>query len=197
MERVKEDANTGGLYLLIFLLCLVIASDGSCGSKQNAQPEVFSDENSTALIAKSHYPDYAILRLEDLNEDLQAHLRFNYGNAQPGYVKDDFDGDGFMDYALLLLKNEAKPMEKLVVLRGQGNGTFVPTALFEIGGEVASSYMLKNCFIRCIPPGEVEEWDHTRKVVIQYPGIEWINWESSSCVYYWQNGEFHHIWTSD
>jgi len=185
---------------LTLLFGLIILSNITCDAKQDTMPGVAVKKDSIGLAVRQYYPDYCILQLQNLSEDLRSYFRVTYHDTRPGYVQADFDCDGFSDYAVLLLleiTDKDKPLAKLSVLRGRENGTFIPIDLYEIGGEIVDSHFVKNCFIRVTPPGEVEEWNHSTKVVIKYPGIEWVNWESSSCVYYWRDGGFHHIWTSD
>lgn len=151
-------------------------------------------------IVKKYYPNYTIAQLKDLDKDLQEYFTDTFGDAHPGCIEEDFDGDGVTDYALLLLsesKVEGKLIEKLIVLRGKGEQKFIPIELEEVREVTGSSFVIRNSFIRHIPPGKIKEWDSNRTLTIKNPGFESVLFEAASRVYFWETGKFHFIQTSD
>ncbi len=138
-----------------------------------------------------YVPDHTLVKLMDLNKDVQEYLRETYHDSQPGCIKGDFDGDGIADYALLLSKTEGKIGVRLVVLKGKSSNDFVPFELDEFDERI------KDIFLRPIPPGKIVNWDRTQTVSIDRPGFELVIFESASYVYFWKDGRFGFIQTSE
>lgn len=154
-------------------------------------------EENVTLIVKKYYPNYSIVQLKDLDKDVQKYFIETYRDARPGCIKEDFDGDGLSDYALLLrAKIKRRSIEKVVVLRGKGNESFDSINLEELTDRIGSF------FIRHVPPGKIKKWEETERhkmktVVIKLPGFELVLFEAASRVYFWKDNKFHFIQTSD
>jgi hypothetical protein len=63
----------------------------------------------------SSFPGYHLLTLKELDSDAKAFFLKHFPKANPSVVHADFDGDGQLDYALLL-RNDKSQVAKLVVL---------------------------------------------------------------------------------
>jgi hypothetical protein len=63
----------------------------------------------------SSFPGYHLLTLKERDSDTKAFFIQHFPKANPSVIHADFDGDGHLDYALLL-KNGKSPATKLVVL---------------------------------------------------------------------------------
>jgi hypothetical protein len=156
-----------------------------------------SCEDKVGPIAEKHYPNYRIVRLEDLDKDVREYFARAYPNGHPGCVEEDFDGDGLLDYALLLRTEvDGKTTEKVVVLRGRGDQSFVPINL-DVLNDRSGSF-----FVRYVPPGEIRKWQETTRskmktIILKHPGFELVLYESASRVYYWRGKRFHSVQSSD
>jgi len=143
-------------------------------------------------IISTYYPHHTLVQLKDLNEDVQEYFSEKYPNSHPGCIKEDFDGDGVVDYALLLRTNiKGRIIERLVVLKGENGKKFIPIDLDESDERIGDS------FLRLIPAGRVEKCDRTETVTIDHPGFEIVLFEAASRVYFWKEGKFNFIQTSD
>jgi hypothetical protein len=143
-------------------------------------------------IISTYYPNHTLVQFKDLNEDVREYFAEKYPNSHPGCIKGDFDGDGLIDYALLLRTNiKGRIIEKLVVLKGENGKKFILIDLDESDKRVGDS------FLRHIPAGRVEKCDRTETVTIDRPGFEIVLFEAASRVYFWKEGKFSFIQTSD
>jgi len=87
-------------------------------------------------LVKMFYPDFQILRYEDLTNDLRDYLKEIQLNEHPGWIRDDFNGDGINDYATLLWKKEIKKDGKVYrynkfVIFISKDKNLVPLEIFE------------------------------------------------------------------
>src|SRR5208282_2059627 len=63
----------------------------------------------------SGFPGYHLLTLKERDPDTRAFIVQHFPKANPSVVHADFDGDGHLDYALLV-RNDKLQLTKLVVL---------------------------------------------------------------------------------
>ena len=88
--------------VVVFLLGSVLASA--------------SDGKADAMTAiLKQFPEYHLLTLQERDSELKAFLAQHSPNVNPSLVRADFNGDGNLDYALLL-KADKTGAAKLVVL---------------------------------------------------------------------------------
>jgi len=112
--------------------------------------DVTCEDNIHAVMGK-YYRGYKIITLESLEDDLKEYFKQNFANENPGCVSADFDGDGTIDYAVLLLREEQKmATEKVIVLKGQQNGKFIPINLYTIHERIHDFFLQK------ITPGKIK-----------------------------------------
>jgi hypothetical protein len=90
------------LNLIVGLLCFAAISTG--------QQQKSSIDNIV-----SSFLDYHLLTLKELDSDAKEFFLKHFPKASPSVVHADFDGDGHLDYALLL-RNDKSQVTKLVVL---------------------------------------------------------------------------------
>jgi hypothetical protein len=147
---------------------------------------------TSKVIISTYYPHHTLVQLRDLNEDVQEYFAEKYPNSHPGCIKEDFDGDGLVDYAFLLRTNiKGIIIERWVVLKGKNGKEFIPIDLDESDERIGDS------FLRPIPAGKVEKCDRTETVTLDRPGFEIVLFEAASRVYFWKGRKFDFIQTSD
>jgi hypothetical protein len=94
-----------GLVLVAVLIYLI------CGIAMPARGQQKNDVDSIL----SGFPGYHLLTLKERNSDTRAFILQHFPKANTSIVHADFDGDGHLDYAMLL-KNDKSGATKLVVL---------------------------------------------------------------------------------
>jgi hypothetical protein len=148
--------------------------------------------SSAKVSISAYYPDYVLVKLRDLNKDVQEYFAQRYPKSDPGCIKEDFDGDGVFDYALLLRKNMGEePVEKLVVLKGINKKEFMAIEISTFHERIG------DIFLRRVQAGRIEGLDRTESTTLDRPGFEIVLFEAASRIYFWKNGNFVFIQTSD
>jgi hypothetical protein len=184
---------------LLFSLSALVLLAGSvrAGSKEQDNDKVSLPRNLLTALNEC-CSMYEIVRLNNLQKDLQDYFVKSYPGAHPGMVEGDFDGDGTKDYALLLrTKRQKKLFERLVVFKSPKNRGFDIVFLTK---DQEALEGVESSFIRLVPKGsivqDIEHDDKKAKKLI-HPGIEFHKFESAAAIYYWGKGKFNRIQTAD
>jgi len=188
----KEFRKSLALPNILLLLCVSILLRGTAfGLSERIKP---NDFRSPEPVIKKYYPECRPLQLKDLDRDLQDYFVANYPNLNPGYLSSDFNGDNILDYTFLLVCEQAsKTVIRFIVLMGEKDSAY---DLIEIQ-QWSEQPFLKNLYLHIVRPGNIKEWDSSRTVSLKFPCIELVLFESASRVYYWGDGKFKYIQTSD
>lgn len=136
-------------------------------------------------------PDWAVIRTDDLQaSDRLQWLRQHRGYC-PGAALVDLDGSSRPFTALGLIRKNADQSEEKVVLVRQA-----PTGL-EVRVLVPAERITNPLVLYRLPPSTTKEWDSDKPVTIVHEslGVAWL--EASSRQYYWENGAFRCVPTSD
>jgi len=88
--------------LIAGLFCCALASNGN-------------DRNDASSAVLSKFPGYHLLALGERDPDTRTFFLDHFPKANPSVVHADFDGDGHLDYAVLL-KSDKSQKTKLFVL---------------------------------------------------------------------------------
>lgn len=157
------------LLLLVTLVCCVAA------------PGPTSDIDRVL----NRFPGYHVLTLLERNSDAKEFIKGHFPKNNPSVVHSDFDGDGHLDYALLL-KDGKSGTTKLVVLLCSGDTQC--KSVFDV--DVTSSS--GEVFIRPVPIGSqvaqtdaIETKDYPSPVKLRSTGIELTYFGQAKVVYYW------------
>ncbi len=125
-------------------------------------------------------------------------------NRVPNHVEADFNGDGKIDYAWILV-NTSRNMYGLFVFLGEKNGGHKVITLNELKRETDKLYM----GLSLMKSGQYKTacgkgyWEckpgEPQVLKLKYPGINFFMFESADSVYYWDSRkkEFKRIWLSD
>jgi hypothetical protein len=109
-------------------------------------------EARASTVVVRYYTGYSVVGPGELSPDLREYFAQKYRGSRPGCVEEDFDGDGTQDYALLLRKKTGRAVvERLVVLRGKSDGSFIPLTLETLKDR------LGNFYIRAVAPGRIRK----------------------------------------
>lgn len=81
--------------LLIAIACLFCFAAPSIGEEQKTDIDGIL----------TNFPGYHLLTLKERDPDLRAYLLQHFPKSNPSAIHADFDGDGHLDYALLLKEN--------------------------------------------------------------------------------------------
>lgn len=170
------------------LSVLLISMAGCCASSSESKTK-----DCEALV-NTFYPGYRRVILEDMEKTYFNKYLKDEKIEKPGYVEGDFDGDGTIDCALLIVKKQSQNIidEKLVVF------------LFEkdkpVKSQVLESFeqFYNELFIKPALPGKFHQWDNeSNGMDVTKLGIELRFYEKSAKIFYWYDGKFGQIQTED
>jgi len=174
------------VYCIVAIPVLIYASV-LCGNNLKISHKIES-------LIKINYPKCKLLQMTDLNQDLQDYFVHNFPNSSPGYVASDFNGDGKLDYAALLICLEKKKSTiRFVVFMARKDDSYSCLKIHKWSEKL----YLSNLYLNIVKPGKIQEWDSERIITIEHPGIALVLFEAASRVYYWKRGQFNYIQTSD
>jgi len=173
------------------VLCAFLSTAGSPAPGAENGCEARAD----TAVAR-YYPGYSVVGPGELSPDLREYFAHNYRGSRPGCVEADFDGDGTRDYALLLReKTGGAVLERLVVLRGKSDGSFIPLTLETLKDQLGDFY------IRAVAPGKIRksavDSGKEETITLKRPAFELVLYEAASRVYFWSGDKFRPIQTSD
>jgi len=135
----------------------------------------------------SGFPRYHLLTLKERDADTRAYILQHFPKANPSVVHADFDGDGHLDYALLL-QGDKTETTKLVVLLCPEDGHCRSIYELDITGYRGLVYL------RRVPPGSVVSQSEAidspnppSPVKLKSPGIEVTYFGQAAIVLYWNS----------
>ncbi len=135
------------------------------------------------------HPGWRILRLTDLIPEDQSLWSDYHKGKCPGMAEIDFDGTGRKHVALALLSRiKGQDVERIVVVRSSDHGLEQHTIYREFPAYVV---------IWRVGPGTAQEWDTPKKIRVRHDSLIVERLESATQQYYWANGKFRYVQTSD
>jgi hypothetical protein len=179
---------------VVAVLCL-----GVCTQSKAANPcdgSVLPKEIQVKL--EKNYPDWQPEKLEQLYKDDRHFWTEGHADDCPGIAIGHFESKAELSYALLLV---SKPDRKRPGLRILVFSRVGPSA--EYVTHVISKYDTGNFYegsdqvIATVPPSHYEEAQGPKKVDIDLDGISYEVIEKGAILYYWRNGRYHELVTSD
>jgi len=153
-------------------------------------------------------PDNVLMQIKHINrqavilskDDIDLN-ECEVSNINPGIVKDDFNGDGIADYAVLLSMpiiadngtgNKAiNSRIKLIVFVATKANLFNRVTLYE-----ADDYLPAINFIKLQKPGQIKSMSNKYKK-INNSSIKFVTCGKSAVVYFWDKYKFREFWTAD
>ncbi len=166
---------------------LAVAFVGLMGTASAADPcEALSDAARSYLKAN---PNWTVLRLADLYADDRSLWSQYHKGICPGFAEVDFEGNGRKWTALALMRHgDKEDLERIILVRSGESGLQIHTI---------DPDFVAYCVIWKRPPETVQEWDTGKKTRIENESLIVERLESATQQYYWENGEFRYVQTSD
>jgi hypothetical protein len=178
---------------------LLLVAVGTCTRSKAADPCDLSvvPQEVRAKIAKD-YADWQPERLEQLDEEDRAMWIKAHPDDCPGIAIGHFESKTEFSFAFLLV---SKPDRKrpglriLVFSRSDVSAPYVPRTISK--WNVGPFYENSNQVIATVPPGHYEEAQGPHKVQTDLDGISYEVMEKGTILYYWKNGRYQGLATSD
>ncbi len=187
------------IFYSIFVLTMSGVGIAGPEKSQTHKEAVLMPPKDVLSSVNKYCPKYSIVSLNDLADEARSEFLGMSPHGNPGWVKGDFNGDGLIDYALLLRNKEnGKNYLRLIALLSSGNKFIVKNLRNKYEGH---SFW----YLGLMPAGAVAKHtldfapsgDTPIEVKLKHPAIEYFKAGSSMSVFYFENGEFHMIPVSD
>lgn len=189
-------------YYIAAFTSLLLGTARLAGGAAIAQDTLALDEQAVAGLVAENYSEARILQPVDMDE-------FSCGPTEghPGLVAGDFNGDGFEDYAVLMIvggSEEGKQRRKrpdivFTIFLAGSSGEFSSNeiARLEEWGEPPSI-----TGIELRPPGQALEWaaappDERKVIELKHQSVLMYYCGKSAVIYYWNGGKFDAVGISD
>jgi hypothetical protein len=133
----------------------------------------------------SGFPGYHLLTLKERDSDTRAFILQHSPKANPSVVHADFDGDGHLDYALLL-RNDKSPATKLVVLLCSEDGHCRSVYELDVTGYSDSVYLRPVARGTGVSQTEaIDTTNHSSPAKLKASGVQVTYFEQGKVVLYW------------
>lgn len=160
---------------------ITIAASLFCGLLMSAQETRKSNFDSVL----GNFPGYHLLSLRERDPDARAFILEHFPKANPSVVHADFDGDGHLDYALLL-KDSKSEATKLVVLLCSGDGQCQSVYDLDIATQSGSTYIRPvSAGSRVSQTEAIDTGDSTSPVKLKFTGVRVTYFGQGEIVLYW------------
>jgi hypothetical protein len=178
---------------------LLLVTVGACTGSKAADPcdlSVVPQEVRAKL--DQDYADWQPERLEQLDEDDRATWIKARPDDCPGIAIGHFESKTEFSFAFLLVSkpNRKRPgLRILVFSRPDVSAPYVPRTISK--WNVGLFYEKSDQVIATVPPGHYEEAQGLHRVQTDLDGISYEVMEKGTILYYWKNGRYHQLATSD
>ena len=178
------------LHLLVCVVILVIvpASSGQLNSCQTS-----GLPSAAKALLDSKYSDWRPKEVSDLGADDKERWRKAHPKECPGIAIGHFEEPDRLSYAILLVPtSERENGYKILVLKKLPTGNAYTATLLDRGDYSSSGLVISK-----VPPGRYSDFEETASVRLNLDAVnvEWI--EKGAVLYYWANGKYRTVQTSD
>lgn len=136
-------------------------------------------------IVRDDFPGFHVLTVPERNSDAKAFIEAHFAKRNPSVVHADFDGDGQLDYALLLKDKKSGTARFVILLCAEDEHCK------KVCDEDITSYV-GEVFIRPVPIGRrisqteaIDTKDYPPPVRLRSTGVEVTYFGQAKVVYYW------------
>jgi hypothetical protein len=178
---------------------LVVLATAFCAPSRAVDPcDVSALPREVQTRLTQTYSDWQPERVENLYEDDRHFWTEAHPDDCPGIAIGHFELKTELSYALLLV---SKPDRKrpglriLVFSRPTPSTTYVVHLIAK--WDTGTFYEGSEQVIATVPPGRYEEVMGPKKVQTDLDSISYEFMEKGSILYYWRNGRYHELITSD
>jgi hypothetical protein len=159
-----------------------------------AQPGFAIPDKIVGLLDSAYHGWHLVDNLEVINEPVLQYLHLDTTKCRPNFVWGDFNGDGKTDYvAYIERKLNPNPREQFLLAFVSEDNEFRP---FVLGKSVGDGYL--GDYIWLMNKGDTSYvFYKDEEFVLKNDAIERYFIEKASTLFYFENGEWKRIMTSD
>lgn len=195
-DKIDNNKNSK-IYRILLLVVSIISIFGSVVEAKNTG--IIVNQNECVELIKRYFPDYALMEDRELTPLARDYFNKHYPKLTPSLVNADFDGNDFLDFAVLLRKGKGKDRITILAIFLRANQQRFELAYYlslgVYGGDVYITPVESGKIVRQTESANVPR----EKVKLKNTAIQLVYFEKSSVVYYWDDKvkKFESIWTSD
>jgi len=136
-------------------------------------------------VALKMFPGYHLLTVQERDSDVRAFILKHFAKRNPSIVRADFDGDGHLDYAMLL-KNDKSEAAKVVVLLCSGEAKCRSVYDVDITGYAEIAYLRPVAAGSVVSETEaVDTASHPAAIRLKTSGVQVTYFQKGAVVLYW------------
>jgi hypothetical protein len=182
-KMFRRGVGIMAAFMLVSLLPVRTAGQDPCSTEQTP--------TGVRTLLKQKFPGWALVTLLDLRLDDQKIWKKTNPNMCPGYVAGNFQSIDRLSYAFnLFRKDHGKFFEVLLVIDPEGEDYRL-----HVLSKPQEAAILG--VVTRHPPGVYTDSYETRRIKAEFNVISYEQLEAGQLVYYWVNGRYHSILTSD
>jgi len=170
-------------------LCLVSLRGAALSHYQNSCTRILPETVDTML--RDRYPEWKIVKLDDLGVDEQRFWREKRGHQCPGVIAGNFDPTPGLSYAVTLIRQQNGQIYQVLLLVHKVGGNYEILTLSPAEPTAQVSVVVK------IPPGQYSGFDDPKKVHAKFGGISYEVIEVGAIMYYWEHNRYRTLQLSE
>jgi len=191
-------------FALLFLVVFAVGCSRSESPRGKASIKIATKGGQEKLMlpkiitreVRKNYPDCVVPTMSDKQDDWLESVKKDI--LPPFYCQGDFNGDGLLDIALILLNKKDKNVGKLVVFHRTGKKDYESFVLIDelkypTGYGIATQK--PGTIITAAGKG-YRSATGPKKITLKNDGIDFWRYESGGCLFHWENGKYIRTWTS-
>lgn len=187
------------ILLSFFILLSLFTMPYGISKVTSEDNKPISELNNIRNFIDKYFHNYEIMEIEGLDPFLQNYFRKHYPQLNPCIVYKDLDGNGLVDFGVLL-KNLVGKKDRTIfaIFLHTNKNHFEPKYYQDM------EFYRDDVYILPIESGSILKQTESidapyKEVRLKNAAIELVYFEKSSVAYYWEEGkkDFASIWTSD
>ena len=185
--------------LLLIRASVTVLCSAVCSQSKAADPcdiSVLPKEIQTNL--EKNFPDWQPERLENLYEDDRQFWSRAHPRDCPGIAIGHFELKNELSYAVLLISKPDRKRTGFRVIAFSRNG---PSAQYVshlvLRWNIGLLYQGSDEVIQTVPPGHYDAAMNRKNADTDLDAILCATMEKGAAVYYWRNGSYHELITSE
>jgi hypothetical protein len=140
---------------------------------------------SVRTCLSSAYPDWRVLQLSDLDQDIQQFWHSEHPNEHPGFISGSFTGPNQKEWVVNLARTKGvECWQRLVLLKQDGKGSFSRIDVLEPEKVQVFVVLLKN------PPGSYRSSDRQFNIKVKNDAFSLAIVWGGVRLFYWAGGSF-------
>lgn len=138
-------------------------------------------------LINAHFPDYVLMDIDELDAFAKDVFKKHYPQSNPHLVCRDFDGNGLIDYALLLRNSKKKGKQTIFTIFLQSSHSY-----FKLAHHLNLEFYRDDVYIIPIEPGRLLSQTPatdapSKEIRLKNAAVELVYVGKAALAYYWDD----------